>query len=66
MDAWELWNAAGTQWRVSAFAVIGLDYPAVFQLAEIYGITIIPALHQKIQVLERCTLEQMRKETMRE
>src|SRR5690554_1446570 len=51
-EAWTLWILANTQWRVSGFSPIGLDYPAVFQIAEIYGIQVTPALFFKLKSLE--------------
>lgn len=55
-DAWELWTLAGTQWRVG-FSVVGLDFPAVFQIAELHGIEMTPNLFQKLKVLEIATLK---------
>lgn len=55
-EAWELWNLAGTQWRVG-FSVVGMDFPAVFQIAELYGIEMTPCLFQKLKTLELATLK---------
>jgi hypothetical protein len=54
-----------TQWRVSAFSLVGLDYPAVFQTAELLGIELIPSLFFKIKLLENKTLERAREEVKR-
>jgi len=61
-DAWELWGRINTQWRVGAFAIVGLDYPAVFQVAELLGLELTPNLFYKIQLLEGKSLERFRKE----
>lgn len=42
--------------------MIGLDYNAVFKLAEIYGIELTPGEFSKLRVLEACQLERVRKE----
>lgn len=61
-EAWELWQSAATQWRVSAFSLIGLDYNAVYQVAETFGIQITPSIIKKLQFLEHKTLEKSREE----
>lgn len=43
---------ANTQWRVNAFSFVGLDYPAIFEIAAIYGVDITPAIFQKLKILE--------------
>jgi hypothetical protein len=46
-----------TQWRASGFGLIGLDYHAVFKMAEISDIPLtLPNMH-KIQSLERAVLD---------
>lgn len=42
-----------TQWRVSEFGPIGLDYPAVFQIAKTLNIDINPAMLRKLHVVEQ-------------
>jgi hypothetical protein len=56
MDAWNLWQASITQWRVSGMGVVGLDYVALKIVADTMGIELIPILLRKIQVLERVEL----------
>lgn len=56
-----MWLAAQTQWRASFGGLIGLDYPAVFQLAELYGIEMTPGMMSKVQALERATLKRANK-----
>jgi hypothetical protein len=60
-DAWELFEAAGTQWRSGGFGYIGLDYTAVYQIAAVTGIETTAALHEKVRVLESVTLEKINK-----
>ena len=61
-EAWVIWTLVNTQWRVSALSLVGLDYPAVFQIAAVYGIGINPALFQKLRALELLELSRNRKE----
>ncbi len=56
-EAWELWLAVDTQWRVAAFAVVGLDFSAVFEVAEVFEIVVDKGLFQKLKLLERYELE---------
>jgi len=51
-DAWDLWIYSRTQVRSGGMGPIGLDYPAVWQVADILGIPITPALLNKIRILE--------------
>lgn len=60
-DAWDLWQAVNTQWRASGFGLVGLDYPAVWQTAEILEIEVTKPLFKKIQALERFELSRSRK-----
>lgn len=60
-QAWFLWSLVDTQWRVAAFSIVGLDYPAVFQIAKLYDIEVTPALHQKIRLLEIQELKSQKK-----
>lgn len=52
LEAWQLWLAANTQWRIGFGRTIGLDYTAVFAVAEVYGLEMTPALFRKIKALE--------------
>lgn len=60
VDVWELWNACETQWRSGVNGIIGLDYPAVFQVAERMEIDIDRMALQKIKALETNMLISMR------
>jgi hypothetical protein len=51
-EVWQLWIYVNTQWRVSNGGIVGLDYTAVFAIAEVYGIELTPALCRKIKALE--------------
>lgn len=61
-EAWELWLAVDTQWRVAAFAVVGLDLPAVFMIADLFEIPVDKGLFQKLKLLERYELNRAKKE----
>ncbi|MBW1778748.1 MAG: DUF1799 domain-containing protein [Deltaproteobacteria bacterium] len=56
-DAVEIFFECSTQWRAGIGGVIGLDYPAVFQVAEALNIPITREVMAKIQHLERRTLD---------
>lgn len=61
-DAWELWEAVQTQWRASAFGLIGLDYPAVFLVAQALGIKVTESVMDKIRLAEAEVLKQQSEE----
>lgn len=48
--------AVNSQWRIAGVFDrvfrIGLDYPAMYQTADILGIEVTPAVFRKIQALE--------------
>ncbi|NBT52823.1 MAG: hypothetical protein EBT12_14955 [Marivivens sp.] len=54
----ELWPAVDlfmrchTQWRAGPGGLIGLDYPAVLQIAAIAGVAVDAAIMEDIQVME--------------
>jgi len=56
-DIMELWKFAGSQWISSGLGVIGVNYPAVFDIARILGIEVDENLLFKIKCLEEVTLE---------
>lgn len=58
--AWELWAAVQTQWRVGMGGPIGLDYPAVWLVAETMGVEMHSANLGRIRALEREALNSMR------
>nr|WP_279388720.1 DUF1799 domain-containing protein [Hydrogenispora ethanolica] len=60
--AWKLWLLANTQWRIGLGAPVGLDYPAVLQIAAIHGIEVTPAVFGKLRRLEMGEMERLRKE----
>lgn len=59
-DAWELWLLSCTQWR-AGWTIIGLDWPAVIEIAKIHGIRITPAIFCKIKALESFELKRHNK-----
>ncbi|WP_084493630.1 DUF1799 domain-containing protein [Desulfovibrio sp. 3_1_syn3] len=58
---WRLWLLVQTQWRVG-WSLVGLDYPAVFAVAELHGMGMSPELFRGLQTLEYDTLEEQREE----
>ncbi len=60
LDAWDLWMAIRTQWRVGIVGAaglvgpqpIGLDYGAVYAVARTMMTEITPAVLRKLQALE--------------
>lgn len=55
--AWRLWNRVATQWRVG-MDLVGLDYCAVFRVAEVYGEAMTPELLEGLQALEAEVLKE--------
>ncbi len=47
---------SNTQWRVG-WSVVGIDWPAVIDIAKIHGIRITPAIFRKIKALEAFELK---------
>lgn len=56
MEVYEIWVLCCTQWRSNGFTLFGIDLPAVFQIADIYGIEITPGFILKIKALENFEL----------
>ena len=54
-------EAAGTQWRATGFGVVGLDYPAVFAVAERMGMEIDEEMMHRIRAVERVELTEQAK-----
>jgi hypothetical protein len=61
IEAWSLWLAVQTQWRATFGGLLGLDYPAMFQMAEFMGVEMSPGVFAKIKALELATLKQANK-----
>ena len=59
-EAWYLWRHVQTQIRTSFSGIVGLDYPAMMQVAAILGIELDAAMLHKIQALEGVLLEEVR------
>ncbi|MEN6568061.1 MAG: DUF1799 domain-containing protein [Veillonellales bacterium] len=54
-DIWYLWGAISTQWRTAVgerLVFVGLDYVALYAVAETLDIEITPAILAKIRLLE--------------
>jgi hypothetical protein len=60
-DAWALWNASCTQWRVCFGGIYGMDFTAVKSIADSMGITMYPSLLSKLKQLESYELERFSK-----
>lgn len=52
MPALELFSRAVTQWRTRGRLFVGLDYGAVFQLAQLYQVADMPTVLEDLQVIE--------------
>lgn len=59
IEAMELWVAVSTQWRVG-MALVGLDYNAVFLMAENMQIDLSPCMWNKIRAMEAHVLKESR------
>lgn len=46
-----------TQWRVG-MALVGLDYSAIFKVAELHGMEMTPTIFRGLQTLEFDALEE--------
>lgn len=57
-EVWYLWKHTQTQLRASFAGVVGLDYTAMRQVAEVMGIALDLAMLHKIQVLEGLLLKE--------
>lgn len=61
-EAWELWLSVNTQWRAGGLGIVGLDYPAVWAMAERLEIEVGNCVMGKIRALERMVLQEASKE----
>ena len=61
-EAWMLWRHVQTQVRTSFGGVVGLDYGAVQQVAEVLGIDLDLAMLHKVQTLECVMLQEVNAE----
>ncbi|MFC2336273.1 MAG: DUF1799 domain-containing protein [Selenomonas noxia] len=57
-ETWMLWRHTQTQLRTSFVGVVGLDYTAMRQVAEVMGIALDLAMLHKIQALEGLLLKE--------
>ena len=61
-EAFELWNRCQTQWIIGGMGIpIGVNYMALFKVAEVCGIDITPGLLDKIQALEMAHITKPKK-----
>lgn len=63
MEAWALWRHIQTQVRTSFAGVVGVDYVAVRQVAEVLGIDLDLAMLHKVQTLECVMLQEVSKKS---
>ena len=47
---------------MAAFSVVGLDFPAVFSIADLFEISVDKGLFQKFKLLEKYELNRAKKE----
>jgi hypothetical protein len=67
-EAWKLWCAVKTQWRLGITGMngmmsplpIGLDYPSVYTVARTLDMDMTPALLHKLQTLEDFEIERFK------
>ena len=62
-EAWMLWRHVQTQLRTSFAGVVGVDYVAVRQVAEVLGIDLDLAMLHKVQTLEGVMLQEVSKKS---
>ena len=60
-ETWYLWRHTQTQLRTSFAGVVGLDYTALRQVAEVLGIDLDLAMLHKVQTLEGVMLQEVSK-----
>jgi hypothetical protein len=56
-DALLVFTASSTQWRAAGRAIVGLDYNAVFQIMDLYGITDRAKVLEDVQIIETRAIE---------
>jgi hypothetical protein len=59
-DAWDLWSMSGTQWRTGGMGLVGLDYNAVWKVAETIEIEMSVTILRKLRALEHAMIERQR------
>ncbi len=62
VDAWKLWLAMQTQWRIGFNGRTGLDYNAMYLVANTLNTVINQDMLAKIQALEFATLDDQAKQ----
>ena len=61
-EAWALWRHIQTQVRTSFAGVVGVDYVAARQVAEVLGVDLDLAMLHKVQTLEGVMLQEVNAE----
>lgn len=62
-DAWELYFALQSQWRVSGFGMVGLDYSQIWPVADVMEIEVTADVFRKIRLLEAEELKKQAEQT---
>ncbi|MCF8094473.1 MAG: DUF1799 domain-containing protein [Desulfobacteraceae bacterium] len=65
-DAWDLYCALQSQWRVSGFGIVGLDYSQIWPVAEMLEIEVTPDVFRKIRMLEAEELKEQAEKPQKE
>lgn len=62
VETYQLWRYCNTQLLTSFGGVIGIDYNAVFKVAEVLCIEVTPAVLAKIRALEDVMVKEVNKD----
>jgi hypothetical protein len=57
-----VWRYANTQWRVSSMGPVGIDYQAVFKIAETFGVDVDETFIRRLKAIELAEIQDMHKE----
>lgn len=58
----EVWAYANTQWRVGGMGAVGLDYPAIFRVAEMLDCEVDEIFLRRLKAIERAELNNLQSE----
>lgn len=65
-EVWQLWSYCNGQVRTAGLgSVVGIDYNAMFKVADLLGIDMIPAVLAKVQALEEVLRKKVNKDGKR-
>ena len=60
-EVWELWAAVSSQWRTTFGGLVGLDFGAVREIANLLDVDLTRDIFEKLRTLELATLERQGK-----